>query len=502
VQRHKTTGHDGAPVPKRQRILSEQQSPVQRHDETDETSPLIARFPPQNGQSPPSIRTTQRILPGPHYQEASSFLAGLPYLDNQSTSIPSVPRSKRFPRPSRAQRLNKLTSHLRKESFPDAVPGGALRKSHPQQQRSGPYDRLPPKRRAQEAEIRLSALESHARNLQSQSAGPIYKWGDEEVKSEFHRHYRRPSQRTPPKMPTTVQGPGTISRDPLNFNFKFNYSTPIPTKFEFGGQFTSPPRSGAPKDVTREPVSGIEKAEFTFDLPSERQRSSRPGWTPSVGDVSVKREETSSFGGVKASQSMPALSSHLPQRIEPKSHIQKTNVTESRRNFPAEQENRNTFTIVSQSREKSPFIRKSLPSKSHAMTIQIDHPKQVKQEIQQPHSFPPPNATTIPSPPPSTNSTPGPGHRRTKSVITPTRSSRRHRITATYAQDSHREFIRDLREILGQKKARKEQEEKEIDARIRKLREEEQAVEPTLAGELPRLPELLARKVILAFSAN
>jgi hypothetical protein len=66
-----------------------------------------------------------------------------------------------------------------------------------------------------------------------------------------------------------------------------------------------------------------------------------------------------------------------------------------------------------------------------------------------------------------------------------------------YAQDSYRDFIRDLREVLGQTKAKKELEEQEIENQIRKLREEEKAVEPTLAAQIPRLPELLARKVCL-----
>ena len=69
-------------------------------------------------------------------------------------------------------------------------------------------------------------------------------------------------------------------------------------------------------------------------------------------------------------------------------------------------------------------------------------------------------------------------------------------MTSTYAEDSHREFMRDLRQALGQKKTQKELEEREIDQQIKKLREEGKAVEATLAGELPKLPELLARKVI------
>jgi len=323
---------------------------------------------------------------------------------------------------------------------------------------------------------------------------PAYKWGDEEVVAEFRRHYRRPSQRTPPKVV-----PPSISREP---KFDFKYSTPIPTRFEFGGQFTSPPRSGAPKEVvgTREPVSGLEKSQFTFELPSEKVRSSRPMWNPpSAGREprgSTKQEAPRALGGMKTSQSMPAaLSRHLPQ-IPGNKPQPKRPQPENPQLHPPETDNKNTFTILTQdTKEKSPFIRKTLPTKSHAMTFQIDQSKPPKQDLQQPHSFPPLNATTIPSPPPSTDVTPAPGHRRTKSVITPTRSSRRHRITATYAQDSHREFIRDLREILGQKKAKKDLEEKEIDDRIRKLREEEQAVESSLAGEIPRLPELLARKV-------
>ena len=142
--------------------------------------------------------------------------------------------------------------------------------------------------------------------------------------------------------------------------------------------------------------------------------------------------------------------------------------------YDPEQESKNTFTIFAQegSKEKSSLIRKSLPAKSHAMSFQINsqakQPPPPPQEIQ-PHSFPLPSQT-IPSPPPSVTGTPVPGHRRTKSFNTPTRSSRRFRITPTYAQDSHREFIRELRERLGQEEVKEEQEEKEIEEQIRKLR--------------------------------
>jgi hypothetical protein len=74
------------------------------------------------------------------------------------------------------------------------------------------------------------------------------------------------------------------------------------------------------------------------------------------------------------------------------------------------------------------------------------------------------------------------------------RSSRR-KITQTYASDSHREFFRDLRELLGQTKAKREVEEREIELQIQRLREEEKVIEKTLVGELPKLPEILSRKV-------
>jgi Ulp1 family protease len=98
--------------------------------------------------------------------------------------------------------------------------------------------------------------------------------------------------------------------------------------------------------------------------------------------------------------------------------------------------------------------------------------------------------TFDPANPPQT-----PTHRRTVSAATPTRSSRRAKINTTYAADSHREFIRELRELLGQKALKKDQEEREIDLQIARLRAEEKAVEGTLAGKLARLPELLGRKV-------
>ena len=139
IQKHRrTTGYDGQPIPKRQRVLSEQSQPQPEHDET---SPLIARQPLRK---PPSSipRTPPRhtqILPEPNSQ--NNFLSGLPFIENRGSYLPSVPRSKRFPQPSRAQRLTKLTSHLRNDSQPhqQSIPGGGLRKSHTS--RPGPYDR-------------------------------------------------------------------------------------------------------------------------------------------------------------------------------------------------------------------------------------------------------------------------------------------------------------------------------------------------------------------------
>ena len=519
VQKHRTTtGYDGQPIPKRQRVLPQQS---QQQPEHDETSPLIARQPPVRKPPSPIPRTPPKhtqILPESNSLQ-NDFLSGQPFIENRGSYLPSVPRSKRFPQPSRAQRLTKLTSHLRKDSHPhqQSIPGGALRKSHIS--RPGPYDRhVPPQKRQQEAESRLSALEKHVNQLRQgpnksdSSALPTFSWGDEEVTAEFRRHYRRPSQWSPPQ---PVPHPPTISRDPataVKFNFKF--STPMPSKFEFGGQFTSPPRSGVPREIIGEPVSGVEKAQFRFELPptEERERlTPRPVWdhTPSgnkggggMEGSTVKREGNGggNMFGMKASQSMPAISSHLMQSTEIRMKPQVPGNRQTKRKYDPEQENKNTFTIFAQegSKGKSSLIQKSLPAKSHSMSFQITsqakQPPQPPQESQ-PHSFPLPSQS-IPSPPPSATGTPIPGHRRTKSFNTPTRSSRRFRITPTYAQDSHREFIRELRERLGQKKAKEEQEEREIEEQIRKLREEGQAVESTLAGEIPRLPELLARKVL------
>jgi hypothetical protein len=280
-----------------------------------------------------------------------------------------------------------------------------------------------------------------------------------------------------------------VSRDsPVPFEFKF--STPIPTSFKFGGLFTSPPQSGAPEYVrTKGRVSGMEKAQFTFELPPSAHKERN---TPAQG-LKASGIKDAKMDGLKKPDTSQ-LTSNGPSKTHKRGQSSPQLVPQDhRRENQADKSDRNTFTIVAHPEPKNkPLIHKSLPSKSQVITYHIDTANintRTQQELpseQLSQSFP-----TTSQDLPST-----PSHRRTKSVVTPTRSSRRSKITNTYAEDSHREFIRDLRQLLGDKKLQREQEEREIDAQIQKLREEGKAIESTLAGEIPRLSELLARKVL------
>jgi hypothetical protein len=400
-----------------------------------------------------------------------SFLTGAPYIDSRHLTLPEVPR-RRFPPPSRTQRLKNITSRLQSQSQSSIASTGAIRKSR-SSRIPGPYDRLPDRKTSHEdAESRLAALEQRAEQLRSQPISPTqppvpqYKWGDEEVTAEFRRHYSRPSQRQPVSIPSPVR------ESPQPFDFKF--STPIPTHFKFGGHFTSPPRSGAPEYVkTGGRVSGLEKAQFTFELPpsAQKERIIPPQMN------GIQRKEN----GIESSK--------MDKVAQRSSLIQQRQTSQEHRRHQSESDS-NTFTIITKQEPKNKsLIYKSLPSKSQAFTYQIST-QHTKEEPPISQSFPPVNDSVIPATPST------PSHRRTKSVVTPTRSSRRSKMTSTYAEDSHREFMRDLRQALGQKKTQKELEEREIDQQIKKLREEGQAIEATLAGELPKLPELLARKVL------
>ena len=252
-------------------------------------------------------------------------------------------------------------------------------------------------------------------------------------------------------------------------------------------------------------MPGIEKAHFTFELPprtenergnpqarqvSETVKNTKSSvGKPIVNGVSSKLDGPQFFQKPSITDKPPPYSPITKPRQIPSGHQRDLH---SRRDH--ELVDSRNFTIVTKEETiDKPLIRKSLPSKPQMYTYHIDTQAPPKQEPQLSQSFP-----SIPSDrdlilPPSSET---PSHRRTKSSIaTPTRSSRRTKFTGTYAEDSHREFIRDLRDLLGQRKAKKDQEEKEIDEQIRKLREEGKAVEKSLAGEIPRLPELLARKV-------
>jgi hypothetical protein len=435
-----------------------------------------------------------------------SFLAGTPYVETrQSSFLPTVPRPPRLPRYSRARRLESLTSRLgnsQSTTSQSSFPGGVLRKSHVN--RLGPYDRKsqPPKRSQEEAESRLTALENRAKHPQSQVVGatsplPTYKWGDEQVEQEFRKLSRRPSQKQSISVPLEQH----FEESP---KFDFKFSTPMPTTFRFGGQFTSPPRSGAPEYIrsAEKRASDVDKSKFTFNLPLAGQ-SPRTRFIPKQSQFASETKESlnkSAFGdrihGDKLGTETkgPQFAFQLPPKSDRTLPLQSQPF--EKQAHPTDDLNpKNSFTIIAEhgSRDK-PLIRKTLP-KSQTFAYRLDtHLDKAPMEDTQlaqsfPQSYPPAAHDVLPTPSAS------PGHRRTKSVATPTRSSRRARFTSTYAEDSHRGFIRELRSALGQQKAKRDQEEKAIEEQIKKLREEGKAVEKSLAGEIPRLPELLARKV-------
>jgi hypothetical protein len=267
-------------------------------------------------------------------------------------------------------------------------------------------------------------------------------------------------------------------------------------------------------------VSGVEKAQFTFELPPSTEKERFTPGKPRAS-VAAGSKNGSIFGdrvyGVKhegqsrnksdgkqfpfslpkkADRSVQSSPVTQPQQL-PKPQ-QPTRREENQHVEKDLKDNKNSFTILTnQDPKEKQFIRKTLP-KSQTFTYRIDThatKESPPEEPQVSQSFPPSHAPAVIDNALRTPSTTPGGHRRTKSVITPTRSSRRARFTNTYAEDSHREFIRDLREMLGQKKAKRDQEEKAIEEQIKKLREEGQAAEKSLAAEIPRLPELLARKV-------
>lgn len=436
-----------------------------------------------------------------------SFLAGTPYVETrQSSFLPTVPRPPRLPRYSRAHRLQSLTSRLgnsQSATSQSSFPGVALRKS--QVNRLGPYDRKsqPSQRSQEEAESRLTALENRAKHAQSQGVGttsplPTYRWGDDQVKQEFYKQSRRPSQKQPISVPLEQH-----FEDSPKFDFKF--STPIPTTFRFGGQFTSPPRSGAPEYVrsAEKTASDVDKSQFTFKLPLAGQNhriSVIPKQSQSAPETKESLNSKSAYGDRMHGDKLSAepKGSQFAFQLPPKSE----------RTFPSQSQpfkqthltddldQKNSFTIITEhGRGDKPLIRKTIPkSQTFAYRLDAHLDKEAPMEDTQlaqsfPQSNPPITHDMLPTPSAS------PSHRRTKSVATPTRSSRRARFTSTYAEDSHREFIRELRQALGQQKAKRDQEEKAIEEEIKKLREEGQAVEKSLAGEIPRLPELLARKV-------
>ena len=526
IDRKKTvsSGTQGPSPSKRQRVLPRQDNAQTRtsyyHDEPTETSPLLFSQQPQS-RPPPRYPTLRPQRPqsqrGPALIKSSispvefpeSFLSGAPYIESRTASLPQVPL-RRHPPPSRKERFKNIASRLQcapssDKQQPSIPAGGAIRKIRAV--RRAPYDRTVPKPKSspQEAESRLAALERRAQTLQTSSQHlslPNYKWGDEEVAAEFTRHYRRPSQR-PSNHPTALlssqpqkqETQKVTSENPPPFQFKF--STPMPTRFNFGGQFTSPPRSGVPEYVKKstDSVPGIDKSLFRFEIPppSVKKQEAAPSLTFKTSGVPL-RDVTGGYQKTNA----------VPPKAKEKTATAPSVVIQSNRLPKSQSEsssapNNNTFTILANStplKDKT-LVQKTLRVKSEAITYHIQGPRSKKEASPAesnalPHSYPSTITTFDPShpPPPVT-----PTHRRTTSAQTPTRSSRRAKITTTYAEDSHREFIRELRGILGQKKAKRDLEEREIDLQIAKLREEGQAVEGSLAGELPRLPELLARRV-------
>jgi len=288
--------------------------------------------------------------------------------------------------------------------------------------------------------------------------------------------------------------------------FDFKFSTPMPTTFKFGGQFTSPPRSGAPEYVkSKGRTSAVEKSQFTFELPPSGQKSQSARYTPkeTPGMKKGTGHGKSLSGDSRMDSKKVDLDLKGPQfafQLPPKNESGRRSPVQpglfAKEKPATDHSPKNSFTILANEEPSDkPLIRKTIP-KSQTFTYRLDtqlHSQPPQDDTKLAQSFPPSNASIehaiLHTPSVS------PGHRRTKSAATPSRSSRRARFTNTYAEDSHREFIRELRQALGQQKAKKDQEEKAIEEQIKKLREEGQAVEKSLAGEIPRLPELLARKV-------
>lgn len=526
----RSRGDGSAHAPKRQRVSPSRSGTDDFSQQDSERHPLLAARPPRarsRSRTPPRHVYTDSLNTQLPKQQGTishpnalmkepvvfgSFLAGTPFIEtHQSSSLPTVPRPPRLPQHSRAHRLQSLTSRLQGSqsttTSQPSFPGGALRKSQ-YTNRLGPYDRRPqpPQRSQEEVESRLSALETRAKQSQSRvlnatSPLPSYRWGDEQVNAEFRRHMRRPSQKQQ-----------SVSNIPLEHVFKeespkfdFKFSTPMPTTFKFGGQFTSPPRSGAPEYIRSEGrTTATEKAQFTFELPPSGQKSQSrftPKQTqPTPGTRGPSHKKTlSGDSRVDAKKwDTEVKNNHFAFQLPPRSGRRSPPQTRPFEKIMQETDDhnqKNSFTILAnQPPPEKLLIRKTLP-KSQTFTYRIDtqlsQPPVEDTKLAQsfPQSHPSTSHEVLPTPSAS------PGHRRTKSVATPTRSSRRARFTSTYAEDSHREFIRELRQALGQQKAKKDQEEKAIEEQIKKLREEGQAVEKSLAGEIPRLPELLARKV-------
>jgi len=527
MDRNKTVGSgDQGPSPsKRQRVLPRrddaQTSASFYRNEPTETSPLLLSQQPQS-RPPPQYSTIRPQRPqsqlGPALIKSSispaefpeSFLSGAPYIESRHTSLPQAPHRRRPP-PSRQERFKNIASrlqcsHSNDKQEPSIPAGGAIRKIHAV--RTAPYHRTIPKPKMspQDAESRLAALERRAQTLQTSSQDlslPDYKWGDEEVIAEFTHHYRRPSQRPktramapPSSQPQKQEKEQVMSDDRPPFEFKF--STPIPTRFNFGGQFTSPPRSGVPDHVktSSDRVPGIDKSLFRFEIPPPSAKKQTGGSSFTLKTSAVPLRDVTD--GYQKPNAIPPPQAKEKTRTTASVLIQNSRLPKLESDSSLEPNN-HTFTILANStppKEKS-LVQKTLGVKSEAITYHIQEPRSKKEASPAelnvlPHSYPSTITTFDPSHPavPVT-----PTHRRTTSAHTPTRSSRRAKITTTYAEDSHREFIRELREILGQKKAKKDIEEREIDLQIAKLREEGQAVEGSLAGELTRLPELLARRV-------
>jgi hypothetical protein len=514
---------------KRQRITS----PPTQHHELDETSPLLPPLTPQQQQ--PS-RSTTYIPPPRRSPSPNTFLAGSPHISSARTcSPPLVPRTRRFPQPTRIQRLRRLQSQSQNSS--SVAPGDALRRPRP-----GPYDRVPQRKTSQrEAEERLLALETRARELTRSQVSPTpasYAWNDDLVQAEFLR-----SRGRLPRATTQVTR-HQESPSPEAQQFEFKFSTPLPTKFDFGGQFTSPPKSAVPEYVRQE-EGDVDRGVFKFSLPPRSKERVEELGSPKMripGKKEGLRGTKTQLKGIvngegqwretERAEKYPPRSAQIAKdtfaRPTPPSQTEDTFVQPTRRRSQTEtdtikpprrpshpetntvdgpshdttsakprrpshfeedvqRKTTNFFDRLPAAPSENKFIRKTLPPKVQKYTYNLDLTSQSS-------SFPPPTSTILPVDAFAVPTTP-PELRRTKSnVVSPMRSSRR-KITQTYASDSHREFFRDLRELLGQTKAKREVEEREIELQIQRLREEEKVIEKTLVGELPKLPEILSRKV-------